>query len=257
MTGGGLETVPPLQDRRHRNFLKSLRQRVAQLSVTAAGTQDVTNLRGEMQRGLAALRTSINALQQDVDALEGGQQSAGAEGKTVVSAEAFGTGDVLIAGDAGAERADNGTASHAGRVIGLAGAPSNGAGFEVPLIGPGDLLDFEGWAWTVGDVLWVATLGNLSTDPGEGEFQYPVAIALSATTVLVAKAGPFGLDKAYTHTQDLAATEWVVVHGLEKYPSVVLRDTSGREIHAEIQHDSHNALRVRHSIPRSGSAHCN
>ena len=257
MTGGGLPAAPALQDRRHRLFLKSLRQRVLALSATAAGSQDVTNLRGEMQRGLASLRTSITALQQEVDAIERGQQPAGSDGKTVVTGEAFGMGDVLIAGDAGAERADNGTAGHAGRVIGLAGAPSNGAGFEVPLAGPGDLLTFEGWAWTVGDVLWVSTLGNLSAEPGEGEFQYPIAIALSSTTVLVAKAGPFGLDKTYTHTQDLAAAEWTVSHSLAKYPSVTLRDTSGRVFYAEIQHDNHDSLRVLHTNPRAGTAHCN
>ena len=61
-------------------------------------------------------------------------------------------------------------------------------------------------------------------------------------------------DKHYTHTQNAPATEWNVMHGLFKYPSVAVLDSAGTLIDGGIEHLSTSQTRLTFSSAFSGKA---
>lgn len=64
--------------------------------------------------------------------------------------------------------------------------------------------------------------------------------------------GPTGSDFVYVHDQAMASDTWVVVHNLNMYPNVTTVDTSGGELHGDLQYDSPNQLTITFSVPNSG-----
>lgn len=109
-------------------------------------------------------------------------------------------------------------------------------------------------------------------DAGKEIAERPVDVSAGAADAgKVAVLGPDGkFDKSlivpeaieikgftYTHTQNLATTEWVVVHNLNRYPSVTVVDSAGTKWNSEVQYDSPNQLRIIHAVPFSGKAYLN
>jgi hypothetical protein len=66
-----------------------------------------------------------------------------------------------------------------------------------------------------------------------------------------------GSDKFYAHEQNVPSKEWVVVHGLGKFPAITVVDSAGtRWMGTEIQKDS-NTVILQFAFPFSGIAYCN
>lgn len=64
-------------------------------------------------------------------------------------------------------------------------------------------------------------------------------------------------DKTFTFTQSVASASWVVVHNLNKFPSVAVEDTGGNDIEGEIVYDDTNQLTLNFSAAFSGTAYLN
>ena len=70
--------------------------------------------------------------------------------------------------------------------------------------------------------------------------------------------GEPGLSGAsFVHTQSIAAEEWVIAHGLGRYPSIIVVDSSGEEVEGGVTYDSSNKITVRFSAPFGGYAYLN
>ena len=67
--------------------------------------------------------------------------------------------------------------------------------------------------------------------------------------------GPAGTT--YTYTQLTPADEWVVVHSMNKHPSVMVVDSGDTVIEPDIKYDSQIQLRVIFGSPTSGKAYLN
>jgi hypothetical protein len=59
----------------------------------------------------------------------------------------------------------------------------------------------------------------------------------------------------YVHTQDVAASTWIVDHNLDAYPSITVVDSFGDKVHADVQYLSNTRIVVFHSSPFEGKAY--
>lgn len=66
-----------------------------------------------------------------------------------------------------------------------------------------------------------------------------------------------GGDKTHLHTQALPSATWIVVHGLAKFPSVTVIDSSGTTVIGTVTHDSINQCTLTFSGAFSGKASFN
>jgi len=64
-------------------------------------------------------------------------------------------------------------------------------------------------------------------------------------------------DKAYTHTQSVSATVWVVTHGLDKYASVTVVDSAGTVVIGQVDYNSLNQITLTFKATFSGKAYFN
>lgn len=74
--------------------------------------------------------------------------------------------------------------------------------------------------------------------------------------------GPVGgpawaVDKTYLHVQSTASDEWVIPHGLGKYPSVDVIDSAGDVVVGDPRHLDVNNMVIRFSAAFSGRATLN
>jgi hypothetical protein len=61
----------------------------------------------------------------------------------------------------------------------------------------------------------------------------------------------------FTHTQIQASTEWIVVHNLNKKPSVTIVDSSGSIIYSDVAYDSLNQVTIKFNVAMSGEVYFN
>ena len=66
-----------------------------------------------------------------------------------------------------------------------------------------------------------------------------------------------GGDKSFTFRQAVAAERWEIRHGLAKFPSVTVVDSSGSEVMGDVQYIDENQVVVMFSAPFSGTAYLN
>lgn len=66
-----------------------------------------------------------------------------------------------------------------------------------------------------------------------------------------------GGDKHYLYSQEQASDEWVIVHNLDKYPSVTVVDTERTEVIADVEYIDTNTVRVTFNAPFAGFAYLN
>jgi hypothetical protein len=64
-------------------------------------------------------------------------------------------------------------------------------------------------------------------------------------------------DKQFIFTQDLDESVWNIDHGMNKYPSIEVIDSSGSNVEGDIEFSSINNVELRFSIPISGKAFLN
>jgi hypothetical protein len=70
-------------------------------------------------------------------------------------------------------------------------------------------------------------------------------------------SGLTGVMKPYVHTQNAAASVWVINHNLGRWPSVTTTDTLGRPVFGDVQYVSNNQVTVTFSVALSGTAYLN
>lgn len=61
----------------------------------------------------------------------------------------------------------------------------------------------------------------------------------------------------YIHHQQVAAREWLIEHGLGKYPSVTIVDSGGNYVIGDVRYMGDNVLRVAFSAAFAGKAYLN
>ncbi|MDP2262684.1 MAG: hypothetical protein Q8K24_05945 [Hydrogenophaga sp.] len=69
--------------------------------------------------------------------------------------------------------------------------------------------------------------------------------------------GPSGGDLHHTHTQAVAADEWVIEHGLGKCPAVTVVDSAGDQVEGDVEYIDLDNLRIVFSSAFSGRAYLN
>ncbi len=90
-----------------------------------------------------------------------------------------------------------------------------------------------------------AALAGTSGSPGEGN-RY---VTDSDTRLLT--------GTTYEHSQVSPQLEWVIVHGLDRYPSVTVVDSGGAVVYGDVQYLSKDELRIFFSAEFSGKAYLN
>ena len=79
----------------------------------------------------------------------------------------------------------------------------------------------------------------------------------SSTTPDIYLLETFGTDKNYEHTQSESSANWVITHNLNKFPDVVVKNSSGTIGRAAVTYQSKNQLTVSLSGEDTGTAYLN
>lgn len=66
-----------------------------------------------------------------------------------------------------------------------------------------------------------------------------------------------GGDLHFTFGQTAASDEWLIYHGLGKFPSVAIVDSAGDEVEGDVSYVDANTVRVRFSAAFTGKAYLN
>lgn len=64
-------------------------------------------------------------------------------------------------------------------------------------------------------------------------------------------------DSHFIFLQKTASAEWLIVHDLDKYPSVTVVDSAGSVVVGDIEYISKNTIKVTFGAPFSGKAYLN
>lgn len=64
-------------------------------------------------------------------------------------------------------------------------------------------------------------------------------------------------DKTFEYQQTKATTEWLIVHNLNKYPSVTITDALGNVLSGDVQYIDSNQLKITLQTPYNGWAYLN
>lgn len=179
-----LGAVPQIQDIQHRNFLVQMKAAIEKVSASASTTTS-----GVTAAALASvksqLQAQIDSLSQQIAVIETG----GSTSLIGIASAAIGFTDVVAGDGGGYAPASNANAAHAGLIAGIAlAAASDGDTFTIATTG--QLVENSAWSWTPGALLWIGAAGALVTSPGSGSFAQPVAIAVTATKVMVLIGAP-------------------------------------------------------------------
>lgn len=167
-------SVPKIPDSNHRLFLQALKEQVVNVAQQIASVRQTITTNSSDATGLIdALRQRIAALENEPD------QPSGDALLTLAETTAIGT--VMVSGGVAA---DIGTDAHADVVVGIAAEEGNAAD-QIVIKTDGELLEVATWSWTPGVVLWLGEDGALSESIGAGVFAKPVAVAITATQIMV------------------------------------------------------------------------
>lgn len=64
-------------------------------------------------------------------------------------------------------------------------------------------------------------------------------------------------DLTYTHQQSSASSQWLVDHGMGKYPSVTVVDSAGDQVEGDVEYVDTSSLRIVFSAAFAGRAYLN
>ena len=90
----------------------------------------------------------------------------------------------------------------------------------------------------------------------ELDIRPPQPLDAQLLPVLVGPPGASS-DLTHTHQQSTAADEWLVNHGLGKYPSVTVVDSAGDQVEGDVAYIDSNSLRISFSAAFAGRAYLN
>lgn len=66
-----------------------------------------------------------------------------------------------------------------------------------------------------------------------------------------------GKDKHFTYEQSVASAEWVIVHNLNKKPSITVVDSADTVWYGEYEYNDLNTVTLRFNAPFTGKAYLN
>lgn len=180
--------VPRDASRAVQEVVRALKERVD--TDKESGSTKVINSGGVPASaiGLRDLIARINALEN--------QPVSQATQQTITPAQTIPAYSLVAVSSSGAVLADNTILEHKYSIIGMATE-------SIPFSTSGAITTFGtveniGWMWTPGDILYLSTLGQLTTTPNTGLFTKPVAVALSQNKIFVA----FDTAKQSVYVQD-------------------------------------------------------
>ena len=115
---------------------------------------------------------------------------------------------------------------------------------------------------SVPKLYFVRNLANhpvtIKTATGSGVAVAPTrSMIVQCDGQVVAAAIDFLPSQHYLHEQTVAASSWEVTHGMGKYPSVAVVDSTGEEVEGEVQYTGLNTLTIKFSAPFAGRAFFN
>lgn len=85
-----------------------------------------------------------------------------------------------------------------------------------------------------------------------------ISPGLSGPPGPIGPKGDPGLSGAsYVHEQLVAASVWVITHGLGRYPSVTLIDSAGDPVFGDVRYTNNNEVTVTFASPFTGKAYLN
>lgn len=70
-------------------------------------------------------------------------------------------------------------------------------------------------------------------------------------------SGEGGIDKHYVHIQSIPSEQWLIIHNLNKRPSVTVVDSSGSTVEGEVEYLDAARLIVSFAAGFSGTAYLN
>lgn len=76
----------------------------------------------------------------------------------------------------------------------------------------------------------------------------------TAAAVIRINAPPVGEGDHYFHSQVMPAANWVIAHGLGRYPSVVVVDSAGSMVEGDVHYDTPNQVILSFGAPFAGTA---
>ena len=91
----------------------------------------------------------------------------------------------------------------------------------------------------------------------DGTNRYELALSDGTTREFVIPAAEQDRDKHYVHQQRTAAKDWVIAHGMGKYPIARVLDTAGTTVLGEIEYTDENNLILHFSAAFAGAAYLN
>jgi len=66
-----------------------------------------------------------------------------------------------------------------------------------------------------------------------------------------------GPSTTYIHDQMMVSDEWVIIHAMNKRPSVTIVDSGGNVVVGDVEYIDNNTIKVRFSSPFAGKAYLN
>lgn len=95
----------------------------------------------------------------------------------------------------------------------------------------------------------------------------PINVAFSQTQGVSGPAGEQGapgtqgipgpMGTTYPFAQSIPAAVWTIVHGLDRYPSVTVKDSAGEEVEGDVRYVDANTITITFAAPFSGDAYLN
>ncbi len=109
----------------------------------------------------------------------------------------------------------------------------------------------------------VHAMGQAATVSGDGgiasgrgltyEWEFVAAGLYDRVDHIEQSGAPGGLF--FLHTQTVAAAVWTIPHGLNTIPDVLVVDTLGQQLHADVSYPDNDTAVVTHGQPYAGTAY--
>ena len=83
------------------------------------------------------------------------------------------------------------------------------------------------------------------------------AILTNDPSISVGVVNTGAISLTYIHEQIMSSSEWVISHGLGRYPSVTVVDSAGSVVYGSIEYISKNEILIFFTAEFSGKAYLN
>jgi hypothetical protein len=137
----------------------------------------------------------------------------------------------------------------------FAGISTSGAnaGGQVTVLQAG-LVEESTWNWIPLRPIFVSANGLLTQSPPSSGISQVVAVAQTATAIMIAPQTPIALTSLEFRQQSPAIT-WTIVHNLNRFPAITIIDSAGDLILANIAYPDRNTAVVTFNAATSGTAY--